>query len=802
MSESGHAQRSEIDKLKKTADDFFDNEEYQHALPIYLSIDSIETDYYVKYQIGACYLNTRYSKQKALPFLEEAVQDPSVNVPVAVYRDLGILYHLTNQFDLAIENFNHFIGIAEKNNKSILFVKRMIEICQNAKSISTIKTDAIVQNLGYPINTRMAEYKPMISSDETVLYFVREDFENDARDFGSEFTEKTKTIMVSVKDGNVWSEPKPLEFSETDKNKTISLAGLSPDGQMLFFNVEVGDNTDIFYCIPINYAQCKRLIKLNSNVNSKFNEGSISITADGKELYFSSNRPGGFGLMDLYKTELDESGDWGPAVNLGSVINSPYNEGSPFIHPDNKTLYFSSQGHTTIGGYDIFKTTKINNSNTWEFPVNIGFPNTTQDDMDFVLSASGQMGYFSSRQNNNLNRLHIYSIDLKHSIPLTMVKGKILAGNPLKPIWAKIRVLDNQTHELVKYVYNPNPENGKYLLIFPPAKNYDLIIEAPGFLPQMINIYIPDQTYFYELFQEIQLIPIKALGKVVGEEIFIKNTFYDVYKTSMADSITKANLAKSDKDYVKLIQLVEDIIYTTDSMAADVLSKQIPKAQDSIKPNNSNLDALLKLIEQAIETTDSVALEILSQNTVYDENAQQTYFYPANKEVDKQYYTIVGNDTIYTSKPIDSRAKLKSGAFVKSSELTSMENSVIATFSMKMIPENQRKLILTFDIFYSSNSSIIDSKYFPELTEINKLVVNNPYIGLEINGYADSVGDATKNLILSQERAKFVFDFFIDKGITPKKAVIRAHGEKFDNSSKNENNRKVVIKVYEVLLKD
>lgn len=797
--------KTEYKKILKNASTYFDNEEYSKALPLYLKLDSLQSDSYIKYQIGVCYLNSKYQKKKAIPYFEAAQKDKTIENPVIVYKDLGVLYHLDYQFDKALECFTQYNKLARPDDKYRIFVRRMIEICENAKIISNKKANVTIEKLGYPVNTNDAEFRPLISTDENVLYFVRQEFKNIAENYGFELTGVIQTIMVSVKEDGLWSQPVPLELPVVENAEQITLAGLSPDGEMLFLNIKIQGQTDIYYCKPINYKKADKIVKLNNNINSRHNEGNVSITADGRTLYFSSNRPGGFGQMDLYKSELDESGDWDKPVNLGNTINSAFNEESPFIHPDGKTLYFSSQGHKTIGGYDIFKSVFNDVSKSWSTPENIGYPNTTQDDIDFVLSASGQIGYFSSSQNNLQNLLHIFKIDLKSSIPLTMVKGKILAGMPLKPVGARIRVVDRATNKYIKYVYSPNPETGKYLMIFPPDKNYDIIVEAPGFLPQLINIYIPNQTYFYELFQEIHLIPVTALGKVVGEELFVKNTFYDIYSTSMADSVRKANLRKNEKDYVKLLQIVEDIITTTDSSAADILGKQIPPTGKDIPAKNANYDKLLKLIEQAIETTDSTALTLLDQNTAYDQKTGQTFFYPSDNNKAMLFRTIVGDDTIYSSKPLDTKRTNKPNPldidYQKKMEELRVEKEP-QYFSMKQVDPSKKKLILTFTVFFETGKSDIAPDFYQNLDELVALLMNNQNIGTEIYGHADTVGDEVSNLNLSYDRAKSILNYFINKGVNSRKMVLRGLGEKNKielNDHDKQYDRRAEIMVYEIL---
>jgi len=439
-----------------------------------------------------------------------------------------------------------------------------------------------IANIGNPINTFYSEYSPFITADGKTLYFNKITYTN--KNYLNEGIreDSIQSIMVSAYINKNWTEPEKIEIENKFNNPTITLEGITPDGQLLFINIKEENSSNLYSCI-INGKTCNQLIKLD-HINSDYWEGRISQTPDGSELYFASNRPGGYGGKDIYKLIKKSNGEWADdAINLGPSINTFYDENSPFIHPDKKTLFFSSEGHMAIGGFDIFKS--VYENNMWSFSENIGYPiNTTKDELFFVLSADGKSGYFSSSVNNKYENHDIYQVTLKNSIPLTLVKGTILAGNPPIPSSASIKVIDKETNQRVNYIYNPNPNTGKYLMIFPPGKNYDMVVDAPGYLPHLINIYIPDQTYFYELYQEIILKQVDNLGKNLGEKIVVNNTFYDIYKSYDADSDagntnsiteTQNTIDSVKKDYNQLLQLIEDIINTTDSVGIEILDEEI-----------------------------------------------------------------------------------------------------------------------------------------------------------------------------------------------------------------------------------
>jgi len=205
---------------------------------------------------------------------------------------------------------------------------------------------------------------------------------------------ESRDLYLANYKNDEWSKRIRIDIPNLYDYDIVKFAGISPDGEQIF--VQLGDsvNTNIYY--GKNFLKtCNQLVPFNENINSKYHEGNLSIVPDNNTLYFSSNRPGGYGGFDIYKSEKDESGEWGKAVNLGSVVNSEYDETSPFIHPNGKKLFFSSNGHKTMGGFDIFEVTF--NGKDWEEVKNIGYPiNTTYDDESFSMTAKGNSAYFSA----------------------------------------------------------------------------------------------------------------------------------------------------------------------------------------------------------------------------------------------------------------------------------------------------------------------------------------------------------------------------------------------------------------------
>ena len=475
---------------------------------------------------------------------------------------LGQAYQHANRFDDAINMFEHYKKYIPQNKnglESLKEINRTIEMCKTGKVLVAKPTEVSISNLGNKVNSIYPDYAPVISADESMMVFTTRRKENVGNkiDFNGLYYED---IYLSQNTNWQWSEAVSIDSTSiipnNDTKPVFSLAkrldppintkfhdaaiGLSPSGQKLFI-YKRGE----IYISTIKGDKWGRLTKLNTNINYKKNwQPSISISADESTIYFTSDRKGGFGGLDIYKSEKQANGDWGSAVNLGDIINTPYDEDSPFIHPNGKTLYFSSKGHNTMGGYDIFKTEFVNGK--WSEPVNIGYPiNTSDDDIFYVETAKGDHAYFASIRENGYGDMDIYLLLFPGvSIPVTEIKGIVLAGDSLKPVSAKIKIIEKI--EGKEYNFSNNPVNGKYLLILPPNKKYDFIVTAEGYEPYRDEIFIPDQKRFYQLYQEIKFIPVKYKGTPIGVEVVAQNAFFDIEKAVLSDSLLSKELKDND----------------------------------------------------------------------------------------------------------------------------------------------------------------------------------------------------------------------------------------------------------------
>jgi tetratricopeptide (TPR) repeat protein len=478
---SVHSQEKSKDfnKQLNAANDKFKSGYFNAALNIYNAIineDSLNKE--INFNIAVCYYELKdYTKS------EEHFLKSSSAVSLELFRYKASIAHINMKFKKAINFYNAYKLIAGKKDLSNDEINRLIEQVKYAELAINNKRDVLIQNLGTDINTKYDEYFPMINADESILLFTtrRNDHTLDLNDLPHE------AIYGSKKNSNSWSEPKSLKVNILGGN---SGAGFSADGQTLFIAKDISNsNSKDLYESKMGIDDWEELTKLGSDINSEYNESNGTITLDDKVLYFSSDRPGGFGGKDIYKVLRLPNGQWSKAMNLGATVNSPYDEDAPFIHSDKKTLYFSSKGHQNMGGYDVFKTVLEND--VWTNPENLKYPiNTCDDDIYYVVAANGKVAYYSSNREGGYGGQDIYKIVLKdESSQLFVVKAIITTKDGKTPLSAKITLIENESKK-VHGIYKSNDVTGKFILLVNPEKTYNIIIESKDYHPMSADLEV------------------------------------------------------------------------------------------------------------------------------------------------------------------------------------------------------------------------------------------------------------------------------------------------------------------------
>jgi outer membrane protein OmpA-like peptidoglycan-associated protein len=750
---SGFAQGS---KSLTDADRFFSVRSYDMALAKYLEIiQAGEKDPMVHYKTGVCYQKAEETDNqiKAIPYFEFALANGK-EMPASLYYDLGSIYLKDENIQKALVNFNKFKESSSKaDKKAMAMADEAIQTCHNAVALMSVPRDFTVHHFNSIINTKYTEYNPVLSADESVMAFTALRPNTGKTRTGDKFIEE---VYITYNNSGGWTEPKVVPVAH-DYN--VGTAGIAPDGQKML--VFMGGSTDpgSLFQITKSGETWSRPSLITPTINTpKFLETTASITPDGKTIYFASDRSNGQGGLDIYKTTMLANGSWGPPVNLGPEINTKADEDAPFIHPDQKTLFFTSDGHNTMGGRDIFVTRLVGNK--WSNPENMGYPvNTTVNDNYFTLIADGTRGYFSSDRKGGMGGQDIYYIDMpaeSADIPLTMIKGKILNAETGKPMPTKIYLIDNKTDKKLDFVYDPDPETGSYLVILPPAKDYDMVIESEGFLPYTLNINIPNQTYFYELYQMINLKTIKQFDVVVGQEVQVKNAFYDT------DQDVKADLRKTHE--AKLVQAGGVDVY---DMMLDLISSQ----------DKEGMNYLTDLIQMK-DPIEEVNFDEKQNSRI--EVASRTYYYDESDE-SKFEQKNVGGKTIFSLPTF----------MVKDEVKKQKEQPIAASFDKGALTKSAK-------IYFDAGKSDLKSQYNSQLDAILSELKKYPGLGIEILGFASAEGTEELNRDLSNKRAIAVLDYINHKGIVRRRIVAKGYGATKDQMSTKEEGRRVEVNIVDL----
>lgn len=442
------------------------------------------------------------------------------------YIRLGNLQYREGLYEESLASYRRFLDLDPNNTTHAAKAKEGIERCEFALNAVKNPVDFRPRNLGENINSALDEYWPTLSADERTLVITRLVNSDD-------FMKKVQEdFYISQWTDNSWSEMKnagrPLNTGDNEGAQTIT-----GDGRYMIFTAcnrsdglgrcdlyesfLVGDN----WSIPKN---------IGAPVNTKYRETQPSLTADGRTLYFSSDRPGGKGYHDLWVSNRDQKGDWTAPVNLGDTINSTGVEMSPFIHPDNSTLYFSSDGLIGLGGYDLFVSRKDSNG-AWSIPENLGYPiNTNRDEIGLIVNARGDKAYYASDMDKTKGK-DIYVFDLakeKRPLTVTYMKGKVFDVRNRNPLKAEFELVDLETG---KMIFNSRSDSltGEFLVSIPVNRNYMLNVSRKNYLFfsenfSLKNVFDAGKPYLVD-------VPLQPI--VMGSKIILKNVFFETDSYSL-----------------------------------------------------------------------------------------------------------------------------------------------------------------------------------------------------------------------------------------------------------------------------
>ncbi|MFZ1616049.1 MAG: hypothetical protein WAT41_01715 [Flavobacteriales bacterium] len=475
-----HAQRGYTraqDRMLEEARRLAYGEQWADAYLLYKGLLPVDTAFADVYQEAAmCEIHLTGLRDLADQHFETAA---SLGNTEAVYH-VALARHRQQRFDEEVALLVQYSKMSGRETEPAE-VEHQMKLAQYAKDLVAHPVDVRIRNLGANINSTAHDYCPLVTADGNTMYFTsrRKGTMGRMKDASGQAFED---IFTATCTNGIWGAAtnagKPLNTEAQD-----ATVGLGKDGnEMIIYRADDTMLDGDLFITTKEQGRWQVPVRMTEAINSAAHEPSATISPDGSEIYFSSDRAGGFGGRDLYRVRRLPNGEWSLPLNLGPNINTAYDEDAPFMHSDGTTLFFSSNGHNTMGGFDIFKASLTDPGlNTWATPENMGYPlNTVNDDIYFCLSADGRTGYFSSERPNGFGGQDIYQALFPVSqIEYQLVRGIVVNGTDT-PVQADIE-LTRHGNDVPEGSYRTNARTGRYLMAVRPGADYRVVVTAPGF---------------------------------------------------------------------------------------------------------------------------------------------------------------------------------------------------------------------------------------------------------------------------------------------------------------------------------
>jgi len=784
-------------------------EEYQQAIPYVQELinrDAQSAEY--NFWMGKCLFLT-YQKKKALPFLDKT-HEVNPEIDKDFYYIYGMTLHYNNRLDDAVKAYRKDQSQFEPDDPRHRVLANRISQVTYAKRFEERKDAKLVDlsNMGGSINTAYAEHSPVISADNTLLMFTAR--RPDSKGAKPEKYYYDEDIYLAKKQGDTWSEAENIGNPVNSKGHDATIS-LTADAQTLYLyrHKKAGGlyRTD-FDATGEKWKEPKAIEK---PLNSKFYEASICQSADSSKLFFSSDRPGGYGGLDIYSVEK-EGKNWGEPQNLGPRINTPFNEDAPFIHPDGLTLYFSSDGNNSIGGYDIFVTEFDETEETWLDPLNMGPPiNSADDEIYFVISQDGLNGYFASGREGGFGEKDIYQAKFPYFRYPKRAYAMEIAGmvqdiKTMDTLPAALKLIDDETGEVVAEKAT-DLESGSYTFRVEPERSYSLEVESDGY-----DIVLDKFTTPAQVDEDMVINRNIMVTRPIAKEIpkaestpappAVQHIYFDFDKDNLREP------AKKELQEVADILLKNNDLNIEISGHTDWYGSYDYNLELSQRRSNA---AFVYLVEQGIVPS-RILKKDFSENDPIEEN-ERDEGRQYNRRCNFRFVQSNGNIAFASTKlkaggsvPVIDHTKPRgepgfdspgagtaastgisnadgpsytsetsskdSGSFADAND--GNDGSTIAT------PGAGAAALANFNlhhIYFDFDKTNLRSKSRTQLDELVNLLQNNPDLILQIKGHTDAFGSVVYNQSLSENRSIEAFEYLKRNGVSENQIVVMGFSE-------------------------
>jgi len=842
-------QSKEEKKLRVKAVKALRAENFAEAQEIYtdlLKLDANNPDY--NYEMGLAIYEQGVHRGKAAKYLERAILNTAQDTLPEMFLFAGKSEQYGGNYDLAIDYFEQYLRFNEREgipaDELEEDVPRYIEMCKNGKVQFENNKDHIrIENMGSSINSIYQDYSPVVTNDESIILFTsrRDGSTGGNLDLDGKHYED---IYYSLNIDGQYTPASNYDSTNRIMNSkvntdfhdaTITYAG---DESQLFIyrdqDVWVSKLDNGLWTVP-----SKALGRINSE---KGFEPSLFITQDEQTMFVVSDLSSGTGGRDIYITTKDENGQWKSLINLGKNINTKFDEDAPFLTPDGNTLYFASNGHNSIGDYDIFKSELDENGN-WGPAENLGPPiNTPGHDRYFVTSDDGAIGYYSSDRDGGYGETDIYRIILDcKSVSATMINGIVYSEDMGGPVATVITIYDPATKEIIN-TYKTDSLTGRYEMRLKTEKTYGFKIDANGYLPHAGEFSVPQQCDYFTLFQEIKIDNLEdSNGNVYAQRAMINNAFFNVDQKieQNYEGVDIATLDLSQKDslrslvaknfnpieltnYVQLLDIIDpngirlaskvigddpvsriqtmdvfEVNYDAKIQEADKMffAENLPEARaiymiaSEIKPEEKypkdQIEIIQnKLVDQPFEANLSTMPEEVKAESKMPElvGPGAVAIADASQEED---WEALSAQTGYTQEALkrmtpEELKRLKARdpkldyeeekgqlAAQEKSGQTDMNKDVAEVSELEEVDSQldvkEEETIVFRNILFDFDKSDLRKESIAELNKVSTYMNDKSQVEVQIDGHADWIGTVEYNMALSERRAKAAYNYLTDK---------------------------------------